>query len=242
MSDTKWTTSGSFPVQNGEQKIYHSGSNNNTETNRRYGVAIIINKEVDQCVSGFIPVSERVMMLNISSESGTINLIQVYAPTADKADEEIEAFYQDIKTVLDTTRKHDITIILGDFNAKVGDLAVEGVTGMFGLGMRNERGDRLVEFCQNEEMVITNTTFKLCKRRLYTWTAPGDGINGNIVRNQIDYILIRRRFRNSVKFVKTYPGADISSDHNPVVAVIRVKLKKVSKKKHKKNIDLSKAE
>uniref|UniRef100_A0A8D8WPG5 Craniofacial development protein 2 n=1 Tax=Cacopsylla melanoneura TaxID=428564 RepID=A0A8D8WPG5_9HEMI len=240
VSDTKWTNSGSFPTINGEQKVYHSSSDENTETNRRYGVAIIVNKEIDQCVTGFIPVSERVMMLNIASENRNVNIIQVYAPTADKPEEEIETFYEDIKTVLATTKKHDITMILGDFNAKVGDTVVEGVTGAFGLGERNERGDRLIEFCQNEEMVITNTTFKLCKRRLYTWAAPGDGINGNIIRNQIDFILMRRRFRNSVKSVKTYPGADVSSDHNPVVAVIKLKLKKVARKTQKNHLDLSK--
>ncbi|KAI5751342.1 hypothetical protein M8J77_006574 [Diaphorina citri] len=240
VSDTKWTNTGSFPTNSAEQKIYHSGSDEDVATNRRYGVAIIVNKEIDQCVTGFTPISDRVMMINIASEKRNINIIQVYAPTADKSDEEIESFYEDIKKVLRTTKKHDVTMILGDFNAKVGDIEVDGVTGAFGLGDRNERGDRLVEFCQDEEMVITNTTFKLCKRRLYTWRAPGDGINGNIIRNQIDYILMRKRFRNSVKSVKTYPGADISSDHNPLIAIIKVKLKKVPRKTQKKQMDLSK--
>ncbi|XP_008482566.1 craniofacial development protein 2-like [Diaphorina citri] len=236
ISDTQWRDSGNFATNNGESKIYHSSIDS---AGHRYGVAIIVDKEIDQCVTGFIPISDRVMMLSISSTEGVINVIQVYAPTVDKPDEDVEAFYDDIKTVLKTTKRHDITIILGDFNAKVGNIIVDGCTGAFGLGIRNERGDRLIEFCQNEEMVLTNTTFKLPKRRLYTWKSPADGINGNIVRNQIDYILIRKRFRNSVKSVKTYPGADVSSDHNPVIAEIKIKLKKVKKKTCKNKIDLS---
>ena len=85
-------------------------------------------------------------------------------------------------------------------------------------------------------MLITNTTFKLPKRRLYTWKSPADN-SKNIVRNQIDYLLIRRRFRNAVKSVKTYPGADVSSDHNPVVANIKIKLKKVQRKKKTNALD-----
>uniref|UniRef100_A0A8D8V3E1 Craniofacial development protein 2 n=1 Tax=Cacopsylla melanoneura TaxID=428564 RepID=A0A8D8V3E1_9HEMI len=237
VSDTQWRTAGSFVENSGEYKIYHSSID---VTTHRYGVAIIIEKEVEKCVTGFVPLSDRVMMLNIASENGVIHIIQVYAPTADKSDEEIETFYEEIESLLKTTKKHDITIILGDFNAKVGDCVVDGITGAYGLGTRNDRGDRLIEFCQSEDMLVTNTTFKLPKRRLYTWKAPSDGINNNVVRNQIDYILVRKRYRNSVKSVKTYPGADVSSDHNPVVAIVKVKLKKVERKKPNIKLDLSK--
>lgn len=89
-------------------------------------------------------------------------------------------------------------------------------------------------------MLITNTTFKLPKRRLFTYTAPGNIINGKVIRNQIDYILIRKRFCNATKSVKTYPGADFSSEHNPVIAVVKVKLKKVQRKTHKNILDMNK--
>lgn len=96
-------------------------------------------------------------------------------------------------------------------------------TSNFGLGLRNEQEDRLVEFCQREDMLITYIFYQLPPCRLYPWKAPSDGKSGKI-KNQIDYIMIRRRFRNTIKSVKTYPGADIASDHNPVVAAIHVKL------------------
>jgi len=82
----------------------------------------------------------------------------------------------------------------------------------YGLEVRNDRGKRLIQFCQEEEFVITNTWYSLPNRRLYTWTSPQHTQN-NIVRNQIDYILINRRFRSSNKSTKTYPG-DVHSDHN----------------------------
>lgn len=79
-------------------------------------------------------------------------------------------------------------MVFGDFNAKVWSSVVNGYTGAFGLGDCNEREDRLIKFSQNKEMYITNTTFKPPKRLLYTWTAPGDGIYGKVIRNQIDYV------------------------------------------------------
>ena len=73
-------------------------------------------------------------MMTVKGKDGLINIIQVYAPTSDKSDEEIESFYQDIRTLLNATKKHQVTIVLGDFNAKVGDTKVDGCTGAFGLG------------------------------------------------------------------------------------------------------------
>ena len=99
-----------------------------------------------------------------------------------------------------------------------------GVTGKFGLGICNEAGQRLIEFCQENALVIANTLFQQHKRRLYTWTAP-DGQH----RNQIDYILCSQRCRNSMQSPKTRPGADCGSDHELLIAKFRLKLKKVGK-------------
>lgn len=102
--------------------------------------------------------------------------------------------------------------------------------GSFGLGERNERGDRLIEFATEEQLVVTNTFYDLPPRRLYTWKSPQDTPD-HTVRNQIDYILINKRFRNSITSVKAYPGSDINSDHNPLIAKMKLSLKKVQRPK-----------
>ena len=113
-----------------------------------------------------------------------ITVIQVYAPTSNAKEGEVEWFYKDLQDLLELTPKKDVLFIIGDWNAKVGSQETPGVTGKFGLAIRNEAGQRLTEFCQENVLVIANTLFQQHKRRLYTWTSP-DGQ----CRIQIDYIL-----------------------------------------------------
>ncbi|CAK1599374.1 unnamed protein product [Parnassius mnemosyne] len=153
-----------------------------------------------------------------------ITLIQVYAPTTDATDEDNELFYEQLETALKHLNPHNIILVQGDFNAKIGEGKVSDIVGSFGLGKRNDRGDRLLQFCEEHGLIISNTHFKQPPRRLYTWKSPLHSLK-KIVRNQIDYILINRRYRNSLTSVKTYPGADIGSDHNPVVASLRCNMK-----------------
>ena len=91
-----------------------------------------------------------------------------------------------------------------------------GVTGKFGIGVQNDAGQRLTEFCQENALFIANTLFQQHKRRLYTWTSP-DGQ----YQNQIDYILCSRRWRSSLQSAKTRPGADCDSDHECLIALLR---------------------
>ena len=123
---------------------------------------------------------------------------------------------------------------MGDFNAKVGEEKEMDTTGKWGLGQRNERGQMLIDFCQNNNLAIANTLFEQPRRRIYTWTSP-DGAH----RNQIDYILIRKRWKSSVTNAKTYPGADCGSDHNLVAAIVRIRLKKAKKQATNRNLTFS---
>ena len=113
---------------------------------------------------------------------------------------------------------------MGDWNAKVGSQETHGVIGKFGFGMWNESGKRLIEFYQENALVISNTLFQKHKRRLYTWTWS-DGQHWN----QIDYIICSQRWRSSIQSTKTRPGAECGSDHELLIAKIRLKLKKVGK-------------
>ena len=114
--------------------------------------------------------------------------------------------------------------IIGDWNAKVGSQETPGVTGKFGLRVQNEAGQRLIEFCQENALVIGNTLFQQHKRRLYTWTSP-DGQ----YQNQINYIPCSQRWRSSIQSTKTRPGAGCGSDHELLIVKFRLTLKKVGK-------------
>ena len=113
-----------------------------------------------------------------------IIVIQVYAPTSNGEEIEVEQFYEDLQDFLELTPKKDVLFILADWNAKVGSQETSGVTGKFGFGVQNEAGQKVMEFCQESALVIANTFFQQHKRWLYTWTSP-DGQ----YQNQIDYIL-----------------------------------------------------
>ena len=151
-----------------------------------------------------------------------IVVIQAYAPTSNA--EEAEWFYEDLQDLLELTPQKNVLFIIGDWNAKVGSQEISGVTGKFGLGVQNETGQRLIEFCQENALVIANTLFQQHKRRLYTWTLP-DGQQ----QNQNDYILCSQRWRRSIQSAKIRPGADCVSDHELLTAKFRLKLKKVGK-------------
>ena len=148
-------------------------------------------------------------------------MIQAYAPTSNAEEAEVEWFYEDLQDFLELTPQKDVLFIIGDWNAKVGSQETPGVTGKFGLGVRNEAGQRLTEFCQGNALVIANTFFQQHKRRLYTWTSP-DGQH----QNQIDYILCSQRWTSYIQSAKTRLGADCGSDHEHFIAKFRLKLKK----------------
>ena len=100
-----------------------------------------------------------------------ITVIQVYASTTNSEEAEVEWFYDDLQDLLELTPKKDVLFIIGDWNAKVGSQEIPRVTGKFGLGVQNEAGQNLTEFCQENALVIANTFFQQHKRRLYTWTS-----------------------------------------------------------------------
>ena len=113
-------------------------------------------------------------MISVRSQGKPFNItvIQVYALTSNAEETEVEQFYEDLQELLELTAPKDVLFIIGDCNAKVGSQETLGVTGKFGLGIRNEAGQRLIEFCQENALVIANTLFQQHKRRLYTWTSP----------------------------------------------------------------------
>ena len=200
--------------------IYYCGQ----ESLRRNGVAVMVNKRVRNAVLGCNLKNDRIISFCLQGKPFNITVIQVYAPTSNTEEAEAEWFYEDLQDLLELTPKKDVLFIIGNWNAKVGRQETPGVTGKFGFGIWNEAGQRLIEFCQENALVIANTLFQQQKRRLYTWTSP-DGQ----LRNQIDYILCSQRCRSSILSAKTKPGADCCSDHELLIDKFRLKLKKVGK-------------
>ena len=139
---------------------------------RRNGVAIIVNKRVQNTVFGYNLKNDRMISVRFQGKPFNITVIQVYAPTSNAEEAEVEWFYEALQDILELKPPKDILFIIGDWNAKVGSQETPGVTGKFGLEVQNEAGQRLTEFCQENTPVIANTLFQQHKRRLYTWTSP----------------------------------------------------------------------
>ena len=152
------------------------------------GVAIMVNKRVWNAVLGCNVKNDRMISVHFQGKPFNIMVIQVYAPTSNAEEAEVERFYEDLHDLLGLTPPKRCPFHYRGLEWKVGSLETPGVTGKFGLGIWNEAGQRLTEFCQENTLVIANTLFQQHKRRLYTWTSP-DGQH----RNQIDYILCSQR-------------------------------------------------
>ena len=137
---------------------------------------------------------------------------QVYAPTTNVKEAELEQFYEDLQDLLEWIPPEGVLFIIGNWNAKVGSQEIPAVPWKFGLEVQNEAGQRLTEVCQENSWVIANTLFQQHKEWPYTWTSP-DGQ----YQNQIDYILWSWRWRSSIQSANTRPGADCGSDQNSLL-------------------------
>ena len=144
--------------------IYYYGQ----ESLRRNGIAIMVNKRVRNSVLGCNLINDRMISVRLQGKPFNITIIQVYTPTSNAEEAEVEQFYEDLQDLLELTPRKDVLFIIGDWNAKVGSQETPGVTGKFGLVMWK----RLIEFCQENALVIANTLFQQHKRRLYIWTSP----------------------------------------------------------------------
>ena len=187
IAESRYTGEGTVRLD-GYSFIYSGGSEH------QHGVGFLVKSAMEKSILGYWPLSNRNIMLKLKAKPFNIAIIQTYAPTSSHTDEEIEEHYEEIDKMLKEVKSTDVLFIIGDFNAKIGDNKYENIVGKYGLGERNSRGERLLQFCIEKNLIIANTTFQHPKRLLYTWKSPGD-----LTRNQIDYILVRSRHRNSIK-------------------------------------------
>lgn len=217
VAETHWTGIQESMVQG--YKVISSGK----AEGHRSGVGLILTANAQRSLISYKPVSDRVISARFHTATGAVTICQIYAPTIDAKDEDIDAFYNDLQQEIISSPRSDTLIIMGDFNAKVGvgDKDTSSIMGMCGSGQRNERGDRLLDFCSVNNLCITNTRFKQTKEnRQWTWESP-DGRT----HNTIDYILVSRKLMSSVQSSRAFPSADCGSDHQLLMANIKLRLK-----------------
>ena len=165
ISELKWTGMGEF--NSDDHYIYYRGQ----ESLRRNGVAIMVEKRVRKAVLGCNLKNNRMISVRFQGKPFNITVIQAYAPTNNEEEAEVERFYEDLQALLELTPKKDVLLIIGDWNAKAGSQETPGVTSKFGLGLRNEAGQRLLEFCQENALVIANTLFQQ-HMDITRWSTP----------------------------------------------------------------------
>ena len=196
ISELKWTGMGEF--NSDDHYIYYCGQ----EFLRRNGVAIIVNKRIQNAVCGCNLKNNRMISVHFQGKPFNITVIQVYALTSNAEEAEVERYYEDLQDLLELTLKKDVLFIRGDWNAKVGSQETPGLRSKFGLGVQDEAGQRLIEFCQENTLVIVNNLFQQHKRRLHTWTTPDCQHP-----NQTDYILCSQRWRSCIQSAKNKTGS-----------------------------------
>ena len=191
-------------------KLYFSGK----EDKHNQGIGFLVHKDIVNTVMGCPPISSRLITIRLRASPFNITIILVYPPRLEYDDDAGEDFYDHLLEVLDQSPKRDILVVLGNGNAKVGEDAFKNWTGTCGCYCNpetNERGLRLLEFACYNDLVLVNTLGKHLVSRRWTWQSPNGGYH-----NQLDYIMVRRRFMTSVNTTKTrsFQGADIGSDHD----------------------------
>ena len=219
ISECRWSDFGRLQTATGETILY-SGRDDDVHQS---GVALLLDKATAGSLIEWNPFNDRIITARLNLQYIKTTIVQVYAPTNDAESEAKDDFYDQLQSVLEGVPKHDLLIVMGDWNAKVGQAeeGEEGIIGKYPLcgGIRNDNGERFVNFCAMNDLLIASTVFPHKDIHKYTWTSPNSKF-----KNQIDHITINNKFRRSMTDTRTYRGADMGSDHNLVLAKIKLKL------------------
>jgi hypothetical protein len=216
LQEVRWTGTGQVKIN--DYIIYYKG----LDDTHHFGTGFALHKDYEFCVKEFNPVSERICTIRLDTKPFNIFIINIHAPTECKEEILKEEFYEEVTEVYDSAPRNTVRIIIGDFNAKIGrESLLRPTIGLHSAHEQsNDNGQRVVAFAASRNMTISSTFFPHKNIHKYTWKSP----DGNIY-NQIDHILIDKRFRSSVSDVRSYRGADIDSDHFLVISKFRLKLK-----------------
>ncbi|KAK3546988.1 hypothetical protein QTP86_007917 [Hemibagrus guttatus] len=219
ITEARWTQTGKQKLNTGELIIWSGRKDDNHDE----GVALIINKKQANALLQWKPISERLLYVRMNSRYIKLSILVAYAPINAAAEEDKDQFYSTVQAALEDIPGHDVLLLMGDFNARVGsnNLDRERIMGRHGEGECTENGERLIDLCEENNLVIGGTLFQHKTIHKLTWTSPD-----RKTRSQIDHIIINGKWRRSLQDVRVMRHADAGSDHNLVVAKLTLKLRK----------------
>ena len=223
LSETRWLQSGQLKLSSGEQILYSGHIEEGAPHTE--GVALMLAPEAHGALIGWDPVNSRIITDKFTTKKKDIrlNIIQCYALTNDAEEEKNDDFYQKLQAVIDRSGAKDISILMGDFNAKINidNTRYEDIMGTNGLGQKNENGEGFADLCALNQLVIGGSIFPHRRIHKATWISPN-----HITKNKIDHICISRKFRRSWQDVRVMRGDDGSSDHHLLMTTVRLLLKR----------------
>ena len=223
ISETRWLQSGEKTTPSGNVILY--SGHEEDDAPHTEGVALILTREAQKALIGWVPHGSRIIEATFKTNHNKIrlNVVQCYAPTNDNEEDNKLEFYERLQSILEKYPERDITVMMGDFNAKIGNdnTGYEQVMGIHGMGTMNENGTLFADLCAQNKLVIGGSVFQHKKIHQATWVSPD-----NITENQIDHLCISKRFRRSLQDVRVKRNADVGSDHHLLVGKVKLKLKK----------------
>jgi len=229
VSEVRWNGSGKMETTNGNVFVY-SGMPNADDDHIR-GVGILVNKNIRRALLEWNPISERIITARIQTKLRKMSIVQCYAPTENAELDEKEAFYSLLDKTLVGIKRSDIIVMMGDFNAQVGNnnQDIEHIMGRHGMpcNKENENGQLLIELCGKHGLVIGGRVFPHKEGHKVTWILLDKDKQGG---NQIDHICISRNWRKSLLDIRNKRGADVGSDHHMIMGILRIKTQKVIRK------------
>jgi endonuclease/exonuclease/phosphatase family metal-dependent hydrolase len=212
LSEVRWDDFGDLTSQAGVTLLYSGRAHGETTHD---GVGLLLNKRVRRGLMEWYPISERIIIARFQSKIRNISVVQCYAPTETSEEVVKQEFYVALTDVLTKIKQKGVILLMGDFNAKVGqdNEGLEHIMGKHGFGERNENGELFVNLCASQDLVIGGTLFPHKECHKVTRVSPD-----HRTENQVDHVAVSRKWRRSLQDVRNKRGADVGTDHHLVVA------------------------
>jgi hypothetical protein len=229
LSEIRWLGKGEYRSPSGEAILLYSGKEEGSK--RESGVGLLLTKETQKSLMSWEAVNDRIITARFHSRVRNVTIIQCYAPTNEASSDVKDRFYSELSQVFEKTNRGDIKMVMGDLNAKVGreNYMLEKVMGRHGLGVRNDNGERFIDYCNTHQLVIGGTIFQHKPCHKISWVST----DRRRTSNQIDHFAICSRFRACLSDVRNRRGADIGyeRDHHLMIAEVQLKTAAATKKK-----------